>query len=70
MEYASCPFLVPVVCDRLWVRPQPAYCRPPEGRVRVPALRTLRETCTTPAHENCPAYRVPRVQARLRGGGT
>jgi hypothetical protein len=69
MVRATCPFLVPVVCDRMWVRLQPAYCRPPEGRVRVPALRTLLETCATPAYEDCPGYRAARAGARPRGGG-
>ena len=36
-----CPFLVPVVADRLWMRPIGVYCRRPGRRVRVPTEATL-----------------------------
>jgi hypothetical protein len=52
----ECPFLVPVMADRLWLRPTEAYCRRPDGRVRVPAAATLTCICTTRAHLVCPGY--------------
>ena len=52
----SCPFLVPVMADWLWVQPVPAYCRRPTGAIRVPASRTLADLCTSPDHASCPGY--------------
>lgn len=53
----QCPFLVPVMADRLWLHPVTAYCRRPGGRVRVPASRTtLPCICLTVAHLMCPGY--------------
>jgi hypothetical protein len=40
-----CPFLVPVVADRLWMRPTSVYCRRPGRPVRIPAASTLRRCC-------------------------
>lgn len=51
-----CPFLVPVVADRLWREPVGVYCRRPGGRARVPATRTLGDVCVTPAHLGCAGY--------------
>lgn len=53
----ACPFLVPVVADRLWLYPVAVYCRRPIARVRVPAQATLAQTCTTAAHGACQGYR-------------
>ena len=52
----ECPFLVPVMADHLWLSPLGAYCRRPDGRVRVPARSTLTCICTTPAYLLCPGY--------------
>ena len=52
----ECPFLVPVMADRLWLNPLGAYCRRPDGRIRVPARSTLTCICTTPAYLLCPGY--------------
>ena len=41
-----CPFLVPVVADRLWMYPIGVYCRRPERHVRIPAASTLERFCT------------------------
>jgi hypothetical protein len=41
-----CPFLVPVLADRLWMRPIGVYCRRPGWRVRIPAAATLTRCCT------------------------
>ena len=51
-----CPFLVPVMADRLWLCPTSAYCRRPNGRVRVPAVSTVDCICTTRAHLVCAGY--------------
>ena len=53
----TCPFLVPVIADRLWTYPTSVYCRRPDHRVRVPAARTLASVCTTAAYLECSGYR-------------
>ncbi|HTO11206.1 MAG TPA: hypothetical protein VMQ51_06515 [Candidatus Binatia bacterium] len=53
----GCPFLVPVVADRLWLCPTSVYCRRPDARLRAPAAATLARTCVRPAHTACPGYR-------------
>jgi hypothetical protein len=62
-----CPFLVPVVADRLWLYPVGVYCRRPDQRLRVPAAATLARVCTTSTHIECTGYRASRAQAE-RGG--
>lgn len=64
-----CPYLVPVVADRLWMYPQSVYCRRPDGGVRVPGRATLVSVCTTDAFCACAGYReaaridrIPRSQ--------
>ena len=58
-EAGECPFLVPVMADRLWLHPVGTYCRRPDGRVRVPSSRTtLPLICLTAAHFLCPGYMV------------
>lgn len=52
----ACPFLMPVMADRLRLYPVGAYCRPPGRRVRVPAAATVTCICATAAHLICPAY--------------
>jgi hypothetical protein len=47
----ACPFLAPVLADRLWLRPLGAYCRCPDGRAK-----TLAHVCSTMAHRTCPGY--------------
>jgi hypothetical protein len=54
----TCPFLVPIVADRLWVYPVGAYCRPSDGRVRVPARQTLARFCTSASYVECDGYRA------------
>jgi hypothetical protein len=58
MENANvpCPFLVPVMADRLWVYPMPAYCRRPDAQLRVPALETLGRVCFSHRYLRCPGY--------------
>jgi hypothetical protein len=51
-----CPFLVPVMADRLWVYPMPAYCRRPDVQVRVPARETLSRVCLSHRHLRCEGY--------------
>jgi hypothetical protein len=54
---AACPFLVPVVADRLWMYPTAAYCRS-RDRVRVPATTTIGTVCAGPSHRQCAGYRA------------
>jgi hypothetical protein len=52
----ECPFLVPVIADRLWLYPVSAYCHRPDHSVRVPGPITLARVCTTLSHLRCPEY--------------
>ena len=52
----ECPYLFPVMADRLWLEPRGAYCRRPGGSVRVPASTTIACICMTAAHLVCPGY--------------
>jgi hypothetical protein len=54
-DRGCCPFLVPVVADRLWMRPIGMYCRRPGRRVRVPAESTLARWCTA-QYRRCDGY--------------
>jgi len=60
----TCPFLVPVVADQLWVRPVPAYCRRPDARLRVPATASLVQLCTDD-YAACGGYQA--ASARMEG---
>ena len=53
---ARCPFLIPVMADRLWMYPMPAYCRRPNARVKVPAPETILRLCSSPRHVRCPGF--------------
>ncbi len=53
----TCPYLVPVVADRLWLMPQTAFCRRPDARVRAPAAITLGGLCTSDRFTDCAGYR-------------
>lgn len=53
----TCPFVVPVVGDQLWVYPVPAFCRRPDHRVRIPATDSLVRLCMH-EYEACPGYRA------------
>lgn len=57
----DCPFLQPVVADWSWMYPTAAYCRPPSGRVRVPAPDTLARLCTSGHYDDCPGYHQRRL---------
>jgi hypothetical protein len=52
-----CPYLVPVVADRMFVYPQGLFCRRPNAGVRIPARATLLGVCTTDAFADCAGYR-------------
>lgn len=52
-----CPYLVPVVADRLWQVPVPAYCRRADAGIRVPARSTLLSMCATERFAECAGYR-------------
>jgi hypothetical protein len=60
----TCPFLVPVVADHLWVHPVPAYCRRPDARLRVPAPISLLHFCTDD-YGACDGYQA--ASARMEG---
>lgn len=51
-----CPYLVPVMADRLWMYPMPAYCLRPGERVKVPGRHTLLRVCSTREHTRCPGF--------------
>ncbi len=51
-----CPFLVPVMADRLWMYPMPAYCRRPNAPVKVPASETFFRVCASPKYVRCPGF--------------
>ncbi|HET7876983.1 MAG TPA: hypothetical protein VFN71_15775 [Methylomirabilota bacterium] len=53
-----CPFLIPVMADRLWVFPVPAYCRRPNAGVHVPSFGKFMRVCLGPGHTECPGYRA------------
>lgn len=55
---ARCPFLVPVMADRLWIFPVSAYCRRPNAGVYVPAVEKFVSLCAGGGHEACPGYRA------------
>ncbi|MBI2467839.1 MAG: hypothetical protein HYV62_08495 [Candidatus Rokubacteria bacterium] len=57
-DVEQCPYLVAVMADHLWLYPTSAYCRRPDGRVRVPSAATLTAICATPAYRACPGYRA------------
>jgi hypothetical protein len=65
----ACPFLVPVMADRLWLRPTGAYCRRPDGRVRIPAASTIDCICMTPAYLVCAGYLQGQDRAAARAAG-
>lgn len=65
----ACPFLVPVMADRLWLRPMSAYCRRSDGRVRVPAAATIDCICMTAAHLVCAGYLESLDRAAARAAG-
>lgn len=52
----TCPFLVPVVVDWLWLSPLGVYCRRPDQPLHMPAHATLARVCTTTAHVECTGY--------------
>lgn len=62
-ENETCPCLVPVVNDRLWVVNTGVYCRRGDGRVRVPARATVQTTCMTPSYRTCDGYARSAVKA-------
>lgn len=66
-----CPFLVPVIADRLWLYPIPAYCRRPDGPIRVPAPATMARFCTAADYGRCPGLHAgPRPPAPARPDST
>jgi hypothetical protein len=63
-EQETCPFLMAVVADRLWVSPAPAYCRRPEAPLRVPARASLLRFCWG-NYADCDGYQA--ASARMEG---
>ena len=58
-ENETCPYLVQVIADRLWLYPVSIYCtsRP---RTRVPRARTIADVCANAAYTECPGYLAAR----------
>jgi hypothetical protein len=52
-----CPYLVDVTADWLWLYPNGAFCRRPDGRIRVPAGTTLATRCDGDHFHQCEGYR-------------
>jgi hypothetical protein len=50
-----CPFLVPVMADRLWMCPIGVYCRRPGRPARIPAVSTV-ACCCTAEYGRCESY--------------
>jgi hypothetical protein len=55
-DSTECPYLVPVMADRVWLYPTGAYCRRPDARVRWPSRSRVTCVCSTAAHLLCPSY--------------
>ncbi len=51
-----CPYLVDVTADWLWLYPRGAFCRHPDGRIRVPAAATLATRCDGERFRECEGY--------------
>jgi hypothetical protein len=64
-EVTMCPYLVPVVADRMFVYPQSVYCRRPDAGVRVPGRSTLLSVCMTAAFCECAGYRDSAATERI-----
>jgi hypothetical protein len=56
-EGSECPFLVPVLADRLWLYPVSVYCRRPDQPIRIPAASTLARVCTAD-YPCCPLFMI------------
>ena len=67
-DRGGCPFLVPVVADRLWMRPLGAYCRRPGRSVRIPAAPTLARFCTA-QYRRCDRYSESSAAGRAEPNG-
>ncbi len=63
---SNCPFLTPKMREREAVFSLPAYCRLPNGRVRVPTHEQLVFLCTAGQHHDCPGYRRWKPSRYLR----
>jgi hypothetical protein len=59
-ETPKCPYLRPERADRLAAFPIGAYCRLPDGRVRIPSRDELARFCTTGHHADCVSIRRAR----------
>ncbi len=58
-----CPYLVPLIANRLWVYPVSAYCRRPHDSVRIPGVETFVRLCLTDRYVTCPGYRASLARA-------
>jgi hypothetical protein len=54
-EQETCPYLVQVMVDHLWLYPVTTYCTSGE-RTRVPAATRISEVCVDATHTRCPGY--------------
>ena len=58
-ERATCPYLVPVMVDHLWLYPVSVYCTS-GAHTRVPSPTKLAAVCDDAAYLNCPGYLAAR----------
>lgn len=65
-EPETCPLLIPVTADRLWMYPTSAYCCRPDRRVRVPAAATLERVCMGPGYRACAGYRASLLRQKVQ----
>jgi hypothetical protein len=58
-EYKGCcPFIAPVIADRMWVFPVPAYCHRPNAGIHVPGVEKFVRLCVSGRHDDCPGYQA------------
>lgn len=70
LDEQPCPNLMPRSAQRAGgsAFPLPAYCRLPNGRVRVPTRAEVASLCSDGQYVNCPGYRRWARSGNVSGG--
>jgi hypothetical protein len=70
LDEQPCPNLMPRSAQRAGgsAFPLPAYCRLPNGKVRVPTRAEVASLCSDGHYVNCPGYRRWARSANVSGG--